>query len=291
MQRGDIPGTYWAVLTHPVATDHLMRQLFADVHMLSHLVGAANRADIRRLRQLEDEKAALEDKIARQQARLRDAVTSREATIRDLRAQVSARNVDRPAPTVFAEPEADGRAVAELRQQLAREIERRQRAEVQLQRVTEERGEAQRGRRRLESEVAVLKSELEAAEQRLDDLVCAGKDAPRDELDLSGLTILYVGGRPQQVCRLRILIEQAAGRLIYHDGGVEDNDGLLAGLVSRADLACFPVDCVSHNAVCTLKRVCRHSGKPYVALRTSGIGSMLRALQSPQISLPARDQA
>jgi hypothetical protein len=59
VQRGDIPGAYWAALSHPATNDVLLREIFADVHMLSHLVGAANRADIRRLRQLEEgERAA-----------------------------------------------------------------------------------------------------------------------------------------------------------------------------------------------------------------------------------------
>jgi hypothetical protein len=48
VQRGDIPGAYWAALTHPATNDGLLREIFANVHMLSHLVGAANRADIRR---------------------------------------------------------------------------------------------------------------------------------------------------------------------------------------------------------------------------------------------------
>ena len=63
VKRGDIPGAYWAVLSHPAATDAVMRQAFGDVHMLSHMVGAANRADIRRLRQLEEENAALSAKL------------------------------------------------------------------------------------------------------------------------------------------------------------------------------------------------------------------------------------
>jgi hypothetical protein len=84
VQRGDIPGAYWAVLTHPAATDSLVRHVFGEVHMLSHLVGAANRADIRRLSQLEAERAQLETKVARQQAQLRDAIVARDATIRNL---------------------------------------------------------------------------------------------------------------------------------------------------------------------------------------------------------------
>lgn len=38
LKQGDIPGAYWAALTHPAAT--IVTRIFADVHMLSHLVGA-----------------------------------------------------------------------------------------------------------------------------------------------------------------------------------------------------------------------------------------------------------
>jgi hypothetical protein len=56
VERGEIPGAYWAALSHPATNDALVREIFSEVHMLSHLVGAANRADIRRLRRLEAEK-------------------------------------------------------------------------------------------------------------------------------------------------------------------------------------------------------------------------------------------
>jgi hypothetical protein len=41
----------------------------------------------------------------------------------------------------------------------------------------------------------------------------------------------------------------------------------------------FPVDCVSHNAVATVKRMARYLGKPYVALRSSGLTSLAAALR------------
>lgn len=68
--RGEIPGAYWAALTHPAATRDTVRRAFREVHMLSHLVGAANRADIRRLRALERHNASLEERIMRQRPRL-----------------------------------------------------------------------------------------------------------------------------------------------------------------------------------------------------------------------------
>src|SRR5665213_3402908 len=84
MTRADIAGGFWAALTQPAATAAVMQKSFGDVHMLSHLVGAANRADIRRLRQLEEDKAALEAKIQRQQLQLRDGFSERDRKIEEL---------------------------------------------------------------------------------------------------------------------------------------------------------------------------------------------------------------
>src|SRR5262249_56449253 len=39
--------------------EDIVNRVFGDVHMLSHLVGAANRADIRRLRELKQDNVAL----------------------------------------------------------------------------------------------------------------------------------------------------------------------------------------------------------------------------------------
>jgi hypothetical protein len=47
-------------------TDAMVKDVFGKVHMLSHLVGAANRADIRRLRQLEEDNVTLTAKLERQ---------------------------------------------------------------------------------------------------------------------------------------------------------------------------------------------------------------------------------
>ncbi|WP_163616705.1 DUF2325 domain-containing protein, partial [Klebsiella pneumoniae] len=69
-------------------------------------------------------------------------------------------------------------------------------------------------------------------------------------------TLLYVGGRPRHVAKLRGLTEELGGRLLSHDGGIEDAMPLLAGLVGQSDLVLFPVDCVSHEATGLVKRHC-----------------------------------
>jgi len=80
LQQGDVPGAYWAVLTSRAATPELRQQVYGDVHMLSHLVGASNRADIRRLVALETENADLRERLERQQANSWGSVPARSRT-------------------------------------------------------------------------------------------------------------------------------------------------------------------------------------------------------------------
>jgi hypothetical protein len=50
------------------------------------------------------------------------------------------------------------------------------------------------------------------------------------------------GGRASQVSRLRALTQRASAEFLHHDGGIDERSGLLPGLISRADIALFPVD-------------------------------------------------
>jgi hypothetical protein len=83
-KQGDIPGAYWAALTHPATTQDIVSRIFAGVHMLSHVVGTANRADIRRLRQLEADNVLLAANVVRQQRQLHEGFAERDRTIREL---------------------------------------------------------------------------------------------------------------------------------------------------------------------------------------------------------------
>jgi hypothetical protein len=53
-------------------------------HRYRPTVGAANRADVRRLRQLEEQNSSLIEKLGRQQRQLREGFTSRDKAIRRL---------------------------------------------------------------------------------------------------------------------------------------------------------------------------------------------------------------
>jgi hypothetical protein len=285
-ERGDIPGAYWATLTHPATTHALIHDAFDHVHMLSHLVGAANRADIRRLQELQEQKSALEDKLLRQQAHLRDAIVSRDATINELRQalthSIAAAATSRPAPVAET---TLAKLVTELERKLASEQQRRARAEERLAAAQAEAVAALSLVRAAEYREAALRDELETIEHGF---VMPSASAVVDgtQRSLDGLTLLYVGGRPNQIAHLRDAANHLGAVLTYHDGGVEENTGILAGLTSRADLVMFPVDCVSHEAAGLIKRTCRNLGKRYVPLRTSGVTSFLAAISRADGAAP-----
>ena len=286
LQRAEIPGGYWAVLTHPQSTEDLARQVFGEVHMLSHLVGAANRADIRRLRELELENAALHDKVARQQSQLRDAIVKRDTTIAGLNETLGkAMAKSQQAPQAIHEWSKEGeqqttaQLIGELRRRLAAEVISREKMHRRLETVTAER-DAEREQRRLSQQCEYAqRQELESLECSLSaQLLTRGAD-DQQGIDLRETILLYVGGRVHQIPQLRALAERSGACFLYHDGGIEDRSGLLQTQVSRADVVFFPVDCVSHNAVGTVKRMARYMGKPYVALRSSGLTSLAAALR------------
>lgn len=106
------------------------------------------------------------------------------------------------------------------------------------------------------------------------------------EIRIPGKTVLYIGARPHQVPQLRHMVERSGGQFLHHDGGIEHNRAMIAGLLSRADRALFPVDCVSHEAAAAIKRLCRIHGKPYEPLRTSSLTCLMAALARLSANAP-----
>ena len=292
LAKGDVSGPYWALMTHPLASERLMVDLFGDVHMLSHLLGASIRADIRRLSALEREREALSEALAdsrRQSAekdaelrRLRDernreaeSARATETRLAEARARVS----ELTAGGAIQALEGRNDALAARLEKAARDhqVECRRRAELERE-VSELRSSR---------EVALIKlrdlgAECEALEHMLASRVpgevpaAAGRSPT---LDLGGRRIAYVGGRANLIGHFRDLIEQSNGELIHHDGGVDDSTGRLGRILGQADAVLCPVDCVSHGACLLAKQFCKRRQKPFVALRSAGLSSFVGGLR------------
>jgi hypothetical protein len=286
LASGAIPGGYWALLTHPYCSKRLVIRAFGEVHMLSHLVGASNRADIARLRALEEDNAQLQAELSTQRRGWRHALAERDARVRRLEEQLHALAAAAPAapeprPTPMPLEAVVRDRLAALEARLARESERRTVAEERCREGEARRAAEAEQREAVEAENASLHAEAEALQEQLRGLLGepnrAGDAAPT--LNLGGARVLVVGARPAQIAHWRALVERCAGELLHHDGGVDDNIAGLPGLVSRADLILFPADCVSHEAMWSVKRLAAQLGKPYRPMRTASLAAFTHALR------------
>jgi hypothetical protein len=282
LHSGEVPGAYWAVLTHRQTTQELRQKAFGDVHMLSHLVGAANRADIRRLVALERDNQELRERLERQQQRAQDTAAEHaselgemQRTLIDAHGQLSAVQAALQRAGGDGQGDAQRHAQADL---VAVQAARRERAEQEAQASQAEASQLRDELEHLRRHLRVLGGELHAAETQLREATTPGDDgqarpAAALEGQLRGRRILYVGGRPSSTPAIRSLVERHGGDFQRHDGGHEDRKGLLASAVSGAHLVVFPVDCVDHDSATNLKRLCTKLGITYLPIRNASVAS------------------
>ena len=274
--KGEIPGADWAALTHPQTSEALAGEIFGDIHMLSHLVGSANRADIRRLAEIEAENARLTDKVHRQQTLLHARAVEHRRELDRLERLLADRlaSGDHHVSNDISTPHGDMEQVlARMQARLDREAAHRRKCERDRDALRVERDRAAADLRGAMARAEDLRAEVAALEAHMDD-----GDSGETTPSLQGLGVLYVGGRSGGAHRLRHAAGQRGARLEHHDGGQQEASGLLPGLISRADVVFFPVDFVSHEAALWIKRQCKQAGKPYVPLSSAGLGCFMNAL-------------
>ena len=278
LDQGEIAGPYWALLSHPAAESKLVQDVFGDVHMLSHQIGAAARLDIARLRRLEAELSERDEKIARQQARLAAAAADKVA-LRERVEKLEAQLTAQPAPLIAPRPAADAFVLETLRSELALERARTNSLFERLQ--ASEAGRANAETRAREAAERATRAERERGDLEASIRPRAAPDGPQGfGLALHGVKVLYVGGRPKLIDQLKTFVAERGGDLIAHDGGVDDSLALLPGLVSQADVVYFPVDCVSHSAAEKVKTLCRRLDKRWMPLRSASLASFASVIAS-----------
>ena len=281
--QGEIPGAYWAVMTHKQATTALRQQAFGDVHMLSHRVGSANRAGLQRLSALERENAELHDKLEREQQRRQELVGERDALAARLLLQQQQHAVELERQQAVEPAAADGPDTSLI---VALHTERRERAEHAASQAWAEAERLQRELDHLRQHAQTLGQELSAAEAQLREWSAEPSETPR-ALHLQQRRILYVGGRPSSTPAIRDLVQRQGGEFLHHDGGIEARKGLLDAAVLKADLIVFPVDCIDHDSALKLKRLAERHGIPFTPLRSASVASFAAALSAAEDSKSA----
>lgn len=281
VDEGDISGAYWAILSHPASERALVTEVFGEVHMLSHLVGSSSRLDLARLRKLQLDVEAKDDKIARQEMRLQAAANDHvllQRRVDELEADLLRKQVVAGEPAPMS---ADQRQETRLLQRLQAAVQRAEEYDVRLAALEVKLADAERRATALADENSALQRELDLLEAAvtMPDVGNARAVYPAEPQ-----TLLYVGGRPSLFDRLRKLAGDRNIELLLHDGGVEHNLSLLPAMVGRVSWVIFPVDCISHSAADMAKRLCRESEKPYLPLRSASLASFAAAIAQPLVA-------
>ena len=282
----DLAGPLWATLTHPRCTPELECQVLAEVHMLQHQVGAAQRADLQRLQALTTQNADLTRELTSAQQRITNLANegaNRLKTLQDqvlqLRSEVIIRDtrlasVQQQLATLEASiPDLACRTkqAQELASQ-AQHIQAMERALLQAQQDNE------RNARLIETQAAELKRLTPQADSALTEANAAAQKT----VYLEDRSVLCVGGRPASVPQYRDIIESVGARFAHHDGGEEESLTKLDTTLAAADLVICQTGCISHNAYWRVKDHCKRTGKQCVFVENPGTASLKRALSELQ---------
>lgn len=288
LAKGEVGGPLWATYTHKAASTETRDIVYADIHMLSHQVGAGQAADARRLAYLEKENADLKRSLESeanqhqvQTAKWQKRLSELEATL-STRIQLEEEVADLRTRVIQAE---SGEALAEM----GRHVSALQRATEQMAAAMERIAELEKNLLAAQQEVAELTRQRDTASaerEALELMLMAGR---RSEAGCAGQCeccegapsqrcVLYVGGRTNLVSQYRELAERLGVRLVHHDGGQEEALSRLPELIHRADAVICPTDCVSHTAYYNLKSHCKRTGKPCLFFKGTGVSSFAVAM-------------
>lgn len=278
-QRDDerMPGALWAVLTHARCDTALEAQVLADVHMLQHQRGAAQRVDLARLEALQSENAALRQELQALRQRAQQQATELQAQLERLQSEAMRQRAEAIGrETTLAalrdelrtlEAEAPG---LKTRAELARQVQ------VLTERILTLERTLARARRDAE------RTPPHAPEPAHEAVAASERAGSADRPALCDRAVLCVGGRPASVPLYRHIVERSGGRFLHHDGGDEHNVQRLDATLSAADLVICQAGCVSHDAYWRVKEHCKRHGKRCVFVDNPGSASLRRALVALQ---------
>lgn len=269
----DLPGAFWATLTHPRCTPALEYAVLGQVHMRQHQVGMATRVELERFEALIDENAVLSRELGLAQGRSLRQAAAFAARVDALEAEL----VRQRALTVAGQT-----ALAQQRERMAT-LEAAVPQLPERHALAQQVGELQAQVLDLQRQLAVAREAAQRLRQRAAaDPQAAAPARPAAAADalptLADRAVLCVGGRTASVPLYRLVVERTGGRFLHHDGGEEDNPARLDATLAAADLVICQTGCVSHGAYWRVKDHCKRTGKRCVFVESPSRSALERAL-------------
>jgi hypothetical protein len=271
--EGRIAGAFWALVSHPATPLDLAYEVYGEIHMLSHKVGAGVRAEQRRVAELERDNRQLREQQQRAEARANEHLAHKQRVLEER---------DRWRDRALQAENRQQQLADQLAgwQQGRRAEELRHRIRWLENQLVHQKTRAERAEQRAAEAAEAPAPEPEAPQRRTAAQPPARAGDPRP--DLGGRRVLCVGGRKGISDQYRRVVEQANGRFLHHDGGLEQGSEHLEQMLASADQVVCPVDCVGHQAVRCVKEHCKRAGTPCRFLESASVSALSRAL--PQLA-------
>lgn len=293
LSLGKIDTAWYAIVTHPAVTTEQTSTYSALLHMLAH-DGIANfyrnhLAEARqgaRISELESQLATRKHLHKTDRQALRETVRQRK-TLQALNTRLQRDNDllrhelagQRNTPPILHHPVDDQASaqrageLAAVRFQLDETTRRFQELQEQhltlMQHHEEQYKELQVFEKLLHNHLAMADPCLACDDQAT--ATCPGRN-------LCGQTVLYVGGLHKMIPHYKQLVETLGGRFLHHDGGKEESRNLLPKMLVTADAVLCPIDCVSHDACLSVKKICKRYQKPFVMMRSASLSALAKGL-------------
>lgn len=156
-----------------------------------------------------------------------------------------------------------------------------------IQRLQMALDDAREQKQALEEECASLRREIEILSREVSRKICeelpkADESAPIGcpwRAILTEKHVTMVGGINSLECHYRDLIEAMGGTFHRHDGDCRGGECLIQDCVRKADLVVCPVEVNSHNAMKSVKKMCKQYGVPCCFPRTAGLSGLKMAVE------------
>lgn len=270
-QGEGIAGALWATLTHARCDEWLEMRVLGQVHMLQHQVGAAQRVDMTRHRELAAEHQALARDYADVQQRV--TVWSQERT-REQQAWEQEHMRQRAAIIALQTQLAQAQEQLQHWQAARPDLPEREQLRERLAEQVERNQALQREVNRLSARAPAV----EATDSAPTPLAVIEEGITAEPVKLVHRVVLCVGGRGGSVPQYRQAVEGCGAQFLHHDGGSEHKPAQLEPQLAAADLVICQTGCISHDAYWRVKDHCKRHGKQCVFVETPSRSAFERAL-------------
>ncbi len=302
MQNDRISGSYWAVMTHPSASEALIKKIYGKIHMLSHYIVPKHFKYKTKLQNLVEEAACLKDRMEKQYVefmrREKELLTRIRELEKEAKIQASTKKLLNQMMHQWATNDNASQTqsksdVKELKDGSWQATNNKRITNKEIKRLKKENLRLIHSLEKKEAVIEKLESETENIRKQIRFLknelnkpttskVCSCKDKNTEKCpgpDLCGKRLLYVGGQNSLIPYYKKIAQKHGAVLFHHDGGKEVSVHRLPSLLSKADAVICPLDCISHEACICVKKICKKSGKPFIPIKSSGISSLAKCLE------------